>query len=814
MAQIQKSFWKNTQNFFLTLGNADTRIIINLKHDLEDVQEGVGYQLTALHQTDINTIKKLLKALLNDANQLRINNRSDVSLRLIEAARNHGIISAKLEAERARALAALNHHEQAIQIWQDQASSDELKMKQQAYTEIRLYEQSHLSAIKLLENLQTTLRSEMVEIKHLPETAPHQLSALELPILNESIKLRNENNEQLSLKLLEICIQHGLRSDLIDDNKARALFKNGLKRDAIQTWQSLLSSNNEETRDSAQAVLTQQSQSLVAFLKKTIVDNQQQIRYIPEQIPQDLSKLGALILKEAIRLRKEDEAELSLQILELTTSAGFETDAINENRARALVNLKRNAEAVQILEDLLSSKKEETQESAKIILQNLSQHLLEQTKKILSINGWQIRHLPENPPQILAKLEPALLKEAIALREAKQEKLSIAILDLSIKSGLKTDRIDDNKARALFKNGLKRDAIQTWQSLLSSNNKETRDSAQAVLTQQSQSLVAFLKKTIVDNQQEIRYIPEQIPQDLSKLGALILKEAIRLRKEDEAELSLQILELTTSAGFETDAINANKARALVNLKRNTEAVQILEDLLSSKKEETQESAKRTLQNLSQHLLEQTKKILSINDWQILHLPENPPQILAKLEPALLKEAIALREAKQEQLSIAILDLSIKSGLKTDRIDDNKARALVNEKQYFEAVTIWNSLKGSKNAQIQQSAISMLKRFGDKGFQQGVLQEVDNILLSKKDKDQAVSLLIDAILQNPSNHRFHEKLGEVAIITKNKNDQSGRELDELTHHHQALAGFEAFITALEQRYKPALNGPDEGQALQS
>ena len=586
MAQIQKGFWKNTQNFFLTLGNADVRIIINLKHDLEDVQEGVSYQLTALHQTDINTIKNVRKALLNDANKLRINNHSDASLQLIEAARNHGITSAKLEAERARALAALNRHEQAIKIWQDQVSSDELKIKQQANNEIRLYEQSHLSAIKLLESLQTTLRSEMVEIKHLPEIAPLQLSALELPILNESIKLRNDNNERLSLKLLEICIQHGLRSDLIDDNKARALFKNGLKRDAIQTWQSLLSSNNEETRDSAQKVLTQQSQSLVAFLKRTIDDNQQQIRYIPEQIPQDLSKLGSLILKEAIRLRKEEQAGLSLQILELTTSAGFETDAINENKARALVSLKRNAEAVQILEDLLSSKKEETQESAKRILQNLSQHLLEQTKKILSKNG----------------------------------------------------------------------------------------------------------------------------------------------------------------------------------------------------------------------------------WKILHLPDKPPQLLAKLESAILQEAIALRKAKQEKLSLAILELSIKSGLKTDRIDDNKARALVNEEEYFEAVTIWKSLKDSKNAQVQRSANSMLKRFSNKGFQQRVLQEVDSILLTKKDKQQAINLLTDAILQNPRDHKFHEKLGEIAIITTDNNHQSAKEFEELSPHSHALAGFDAFVTALEQRYKPVLKSADETQNL--
>ena len=586
MAQTKKGFWKNTKEFFLTFGNADARLIINLKDDLEVVQNEINYQLTALQQADLKSLKNIRKALLNDANKLRINNSSEASLKVIETARNHGVISAQLEAERAKSLAILNQHEQAIEIWREQASSNELKIKQKAEAEIRTYEQNHRLAVELLQSLQTAIRSEMVEIKHLPETAPHQLSALEMPVLYESIELRNGNNELLSLKLLEICIEYGLRSDLIDDNRARALLKIGRKRDAIHIWQSLLSSINEETRDSAQRILTRLSQRLLTSLTKIITDNEQKIQHLPQQTPQDLSQLGFSILKEAITLRKEQQDQLSLQILELTTSEGFETDAINENKARALVNLKRSIEAVHLLEDLLSSKKEKTQESAKRILKSLGQNLLEQTKKILSINGWQIRHLPENPPQLLAELEPALLKEAIALRKAKQEKLSLAILDLSIKSGLKTDRIDDNKARAL----------------------------------------------------------------------------------------------------------------------------------------------------------------------------------------------------------------------------------VNDEKYFEAVTIWNSLKDSQNAQIQQSAISMLKSFGDKGFQQGVLQEVDNILLSKKDQDQAINLLIDAILQNPSDHKFHEKLGEVAIMTSNKGDQSDQQFEELSAHSRALAGFEAFVTELEQRDKPALKSVNKTQTL--
>ena len=586
MAQNHKGFWKSTQNFLLTLGNANARLIINLKDDLEDVQEGIDYQLTTLQETDRKSLKNLRKALVIDSNELRTNNRPEDSLKVIETARKYGITSAQLEAGRAKALSALNQHEQAIQIWHEQASSNRLKIKQQANTEIRIYEQNHRSLIELLQSLRTALRSEVIEIKHLPEIAPSQRTALEPSILKESIELRNNNNAQLSLKLLEICIQYGMRSDAIADNKARALFKLNHKREAIHIWQSLLSSDNEEKRESAEKILTRLSQSLLTSLKKTIGNNQQTVRHLPEQTPQDLTKLGFLILKEAIALRKEKQEELSLQVLELTTSAGFETDAINENRARALINLKRNTEAVQLLQELLSSKRKETQQFAKRILKMLGENLLKQIKQVLSENGWQIRHLPENPPQHLDKLEPALLKEAIELRKGKQEKLSLRILGLGIQSGLKTDRIDDNRARAL----------------------------------------------------------------------------------------------------------------------------------------------------------------------------------------------------------------------------------ANNKQYFEAVTLWSTLKESENVQIQQTANSMIERFGDKAFQQRILQEVDNILVDKKDQGQAINLLTDAILKNPSDHKLHEKLGEVAINSNNEINQSDQEFEELAAHSQALAGFEAFITALEKRYNPTLKSADEAQTL--
>ena len=198
MAQTQKGLWKNTQYFFLTLGNPNAQRILDLKEDLADIQKATDYQITALHRTDCRSLKNLRKALLHDAKRLRSKGQTDLSLKTIEAA-THGIASAQLESERAKALAALNQHEKAIQIWQEQASSDKLKIKEQANTEIRIYEQQRRTALELLRSVRSALQSEEIKIHHIPEIAPQKITELERPILSEAIALRNSNNEKLSL---------------------------------------------------------------------------------------------------------------------------------------------------------------------------------------------------------------------------------------------------------------------------------------------------------------------------------------------------------------------------------------------------------------------------------------------------------------------------------------------------------------------------------------------------------------------------------------------------------------------------------------
>lgn len=583
MAQMNSSFWKSTHNFFLKLGSPNARLIAKVKDELYEIQNDTVYELTSINQSNINSQKQLRKAILKDAKQLRIKNHPELSLKIIETARNRGVTSPQLEAGRAKSLTALNEHEKAIQIWQKQSLCDKRKVKEEANNAIKLYESNHHLATELLQALRSTLDSAKIVPTHLPETAPFDLAKLERSIINEAIELRKRNKNELSLDLLKISIYAGLNSDLIKDNEARVLFNMGKRRDAVHVWQTLLSSKNEEIKNSSQKILKRLSQTLLQSLKKCIADTNYSIRYLPDDTPQDLSKLGISILKEAIEMRKENQNNLSLEILELTTSAGFETDAINENRARVLINVNRKADAVNLLEELQSSKKQAIQISATKILTTLGTNLIKQLNEILVTSGWRARHL--------------------------------------------TDK--------------------------------------------------------------------NIQQPIQKLENIILKEAIELRKDNKNELSIEVL-----------------------------------------------------------------------------------------------------------------DLIIKSGLKSERIDDNKARAFVNMERYAEAVTIWHSLTDSKNEEIKKSANLMLDRFGAKGLQQKILMEVDDALRCDNDQKKAINILTDAVLQSPADQKMRDKLGQVALMSHNINDSIDEEFEELSTRRQSLAGFEALIKTLEQQRVRALESTDE------
>lgn len=579
MAQFKTNFWRRTRDF-LMLGGAKARWLTNIRLDLEEVEKNTGCKISVVHQSEINSLKKIRKSILKDTNGLRLKGLPELALKVINAAQSLGITSPQLQVERAKSLEALNEHEKAVRIWEQQTLCEELEIKTEADDAIKHYEQKRYLASELLQSLKSKINSNKIEPKYLPDTAPYDLATLENHIINEAIELRKNNKNELSLQILEISSDAGLKTNLINENKARALFNMKNKREAVHIWQSLLSSQDEVSRDSAQKILTRLSNDLLNSVKRVISNNNLPIHHLPNETPQDLSKLGVCILKEAIKLREEQQNEISLKILDITASAGFETDSINENRARALINLNQNVDAVNLLTELLSSKNQ----------------------------------------------------------------------------------------------------------------------------------------------------------------------------------------------------NINKSSANI------------------------------LENLGVGLIEKIKKAMEIDDLIIDKFPGNEQKSIASLEKFILQQAIELRKNKRERLSLQILDLSVKAGLQTERIEDNRARALANMKRYGEAVTIWNSLANSRNEQLQESAKIMIGRFGAQGLQQQIMSEVDHILFHQGDQKQAIDLLTNAILQNPTDEKLQERLGQVAMMDKEGNEN--QEFGELSIHRQTLAGFEAFITAIEQLDKPALQATQD------
>ena len=57
-------------------------------------------------------------------------------------------------------------------------------------------------------------------------------------------------------------------------------------------------------------------------------------------------------------------------------------------------------------------------------------------------------------------------------------------------------------------------------------------------------------------------------------------------------------------------------------------------------------------------------------------------------------------------------------------------------------------------------------------------------------------------------KIQERLGQVAMMYKE--DDENQEFGELLIHRQTLAGFEAFITAIEKLDKPALQGTQDNK----
>lgn len=185
--------------------------------------------------------------------------------------------------------------------------------------------------------------------QHLSPSQAHGAQRLTEQCLHEAIALREASRAQLSLELLQTVQQAGLQNPWLLDNQARALVELGQRQAAWQIWQCLLEHSDAGVAQSARTMAELQETTLLNALGSLCAREGWVPRHLRDA---EQGSLLARVLQEIITARDNHAAPLSLELAEETLAQGWHDPWLRDNQARALVHLKREAEAVAIWQEL------------------------------------------------------------------------------------------------------------------------------------------------------------------------------------------------------------------------------------------------------------------------------------------------------------------------------------------------------------------------------------------------------------------------------------------------------------------------------
>ena len=129
--------------------------------------------------------------------------------------------------------------------------------------------------------LQTSeLSNQLIELmeaagESLPEIEDEfsALSEFEQPLVEASIRLRSGGSDELSLQLLDAAVAFGLRSGLVNDNRAWGLVGLGQRTEAFGLWNELLDHPDEglrtQARDNLRLQTSELSNQLIELIEAT-----------------------------------------------------------------------------------------------------------------------------------------------------------------------------------------------------------------------------------------------------------------------------------------------------------------------------------------------------------------------------------------------------------------------------------------------------------------------------------------------------------------------------------------------------------------
>ena len=204
-----------------------------------------------------------------------------------------------------------------------------------------------LEAMDLLEQLLEVCHRLGIAPRHLQDAGAE--AAPVRALLKEAQGLWQEGRPDLALHFLEAVEARGLRHGWIDDHRARCLLQLQRREEAEAIWQQLAAGQDNALKTAAQAMLkrlqleAQQPAFLAAAQQLAATFDLRLQRLTAEQQPSPAFEHA--LLEEAIAAREADQAEFSLALMDLALEKGYRSPWLQDNRARALVQLKRAEEA-------------------------------------------------------------------------------------------------------------------------------------------------------------------------------------------------------------------------------------------------------------------------------------------------------------------------------------------------------------------------------------------------------------------------------------------------------------------------------------
>ena len=531
------------------------------------------------------------------------------------------------------------------------------------------------------------------------------------------------------------------------------------------------------------------------------------------------------LVKKAITLRQEGDFQGSLDHLESISSSFSYNNLIDENKARALIKLKRFYEAYKIFQTLSSSEDDSYKErAAQIISDNLEKWIDVYKKNLMQFcdkNNWDVIELANIACDFI-QFEKLIVKEAINMRRAKQAQLSLDLLLHSEEMGFDSPILLENQARALEALDQIDKAKYIWFNL--SQIIGDHSSKKYGLTMISKYDLKFVEvfsesdldlDASINHKSDVSAVSSDQPSDVSEEFIKDeLKRSIVLRKSGDLEDSLNLLDTLIPHGIFIERIQDNRARVLVKMHNYADALLIWQSLLDSDNEKIKNDSQRLFDQYSVQWINrsysQLKELCEKSEWQLNDALDSVSQFTEFLK-FLSKESVEMRKAGNPNLSLDFILLAKKLGFKGDRLDDNHARALVALKRPIDAIDIWSTLaENSLNDKISKKALSMANKT-EKSIIDKLVSKIDEITSSHQLDSINISLsdcksfsqvefrLLKSVVSMRNDSHDEAALEVIDSILATGLSRSDRLLDNrarilirLNRHHDAIKIWESLL----------------------